>query len=111
MTCSAHSCCSTLQVYDYASIREWFQSGNRRDPKTNLVVHDAQVTAGLRHGGWGCCGEGGGPVPRWLAGLYTGDWESCTACCSYGIATFVHSTVGTCLRPPMVLVQELWGLC
>lgn len=35
--------CATGQVYDHTSLRQWFQAGNFRCPKTNLDVHDAYV--------------------------------------------------------------------
>lgn len=47
--CSVHGLCTKAdllhrpQVYDYASIKEWFRTGNRVCPRTNLEVLDAQA--------------------------------------------------------------------
>ncbi|GIL64421.1 hypothetical protein Vafri_18351 [Volvox africanus] len=35
--------CATGQVYEYTSLRNWFQTGNRLCPKTNIEVLDVQV--------------------------------------------------------------------
>eukprot|EP00798_Chlamydomonas_sp_ICE-L_P016536 gene16536-22764_t len=36
--------CATGQVYCYNTLRDWFRTGNRLCPKTNIEVLDAQVT-------------------------------------------------------------------
>ncbi|GIL86374.1 hypothetical protein Vretimale_11685 [Volvox reticuliferus] len=35
--------CATGQVYEYTSLKNWFQTGNRLCPKTNIEVLDVQV--------------------------------------------------------------------
>ncbi|GLC36774.1 hypothetical protein PLESTB_000784300 [Pleodorina starrii] len=35
--------CATGQVYDYTTLKDWFRTGNRLCPKTNIEVLDVQV--------------------------------------------------------------------
>jgi hypothetical protein len=35
--------CATGQVYEYTTLRNWFRTGNRLCPKTNIEVLDVQV--------------------------------------------------------------------
>lgn len=40
------------QVYCYSTIREWFKTGNRLCPRTNIEVQDVQVGVASRDEGW-----------------------------------------------------------
>lgn len=40
------------QVYCYSTIREWFKTGNRLCPRTNIEVQDVQVGVTSRDEGW-----------------------------------------------------------